>query len=146
MCNQGLVCNHRSRPFSSVMTTLRRLQAGCAAKQNQHSEARTLLSIRRQREPNRRVPTTIIQNRQRQNPRRQRRPINNPRARDTRHQLRRNLLQPGVCFVLSRERPFRSQTSNGRVGESSREASHHVHVEEHFGLHDYPRGTGESGG
>lgn len=31
------------------------------------------------------------------------------------------------------------------MGESSRERSHYVHVQEHLGLHDDPRGTGESG-
>ena len=144
-CNQSLILNDRSNLYRFVMATLRRMQAVYTTKQKRHSKAHALLPIRRQREPNRRIPTTIIQNRQRQNSQRQRRPINHPRARSHRHQLRRDLLQPGVCFVLSRERPFWSQASDGRVGETSWEASHHVHIEEHLCLHDDPRGTGESG-
>lgn len=125
-----------------VLASLWRLRPDFCKQIKRQSKAWTLLlPIRRQREPDRRIPTAIIQNRQRENPRRQSRPINHPRARNLRHQLCGDLLQPSVCLVLSRKRSFRGQASDGRVREPSWERSHYVHIQEHLGLHDYPRGA-----
>jgi hypothetical protein len=110
------------------------------------SNSHILLPTRHKRIPPRQIPTLIINNRQTQHARRERRAIHNPRPAHTLHQLISNLPYSFVRLALFQERTFRFQAfDQWRFVLEALHGGYGGHVEEYFGLHYDPGGAGEFG-